>query len=60
MELPTIFCLLEQIAESPPYDFMASAQAKLAKREAEREKMGALGRFKTSKGKVKRRTDYGD
>lgn len=52
-----IFCLMEEIGESPPQDFLANAQIKAAIQKQEREKMSAVSTFKSEKGKVKRRPD---
>lgn len=52
-----LFCLLEEIGETPPQDFLVNAQIKAQMEQARREKLGAVSQFEVSKGKVKRRPD---
>lgn len=52
-----LFCLLEQIGEMPPQDFLANAQVKAARENVRREQLGALAGFGAVKGRVKRRED---
>lgn len=56
VEMPMLFCLMEQIGETPPQDFLVNAQMKAAAEKVETEKKGALGQFEVTKGKVRRRT----
>lgn len=55
VEMPMIFCLLDQIGETPPHDLLAVGEYKAAQREAERDKQGALSTFSVEKGKVRRK-----
>lgn len=57
VEIPMLFCLLEEIGETPPQDFLVNAQIKAQMEQARREKLGAVSQFEVSKGKVKRRPD---
>lgn len=55
--MPTLMCLLDQIGEIPPHDFLAIAQLRAGQEAAEREQRNALGGLGVVKGKVRRRTD---
>lgn len=55
--MPMLFCLLGEIGEIPPADFLAAAQMKAAQRQIESEKKGALQTMTVEKGKVRRRKD---
>jgi len=57
VKLPMLFCLMDEICETPPQDFLANAQLKAQMRRAEIEKKGALDTFKREKGKVRRPKD---
>lgn len=50
-----LFCLMQEIGETPPADFLENAKIKAEQLKIEREKQSALQTFKTEKGKVRRR-----
>ena len=57
VEMPMIFCLIDQIGETPPHDFLANAQMKAAQRKAMQDQKSALGQIGVTKGKVRRKKD---
>lgn len=52
-----LMCLLDEIGELPPQDFLANAQMRATQIKLDREKKSALSTFNVTKGKVRRRPD---
>jgi len=55
LELPMMFCLLEEMKEIPPADFLANAQLQAQVRKAKGEQKQTLGELGAVKGKVRRK-----
>jgi hypothetical protein len=59
VDLPMLFCLMDEIGETPPQDFLANAEIKARIRKSEQEKKSSLQSFEMERGKVRRR-NHGD
>ena len=57
LELPMMFCLLEEMREIPPADFLANAQLQAQVKKAKGEQKQTLGELGAKKGKVRRKND---